>query len=45
VTIDAGLAPPATVGTALSSFIDGLRGPDFRKTLGDLPAPCCFADR
>ncbi len=35
VTIDAGLAPPATVGTALSSFIDGLRGPDFRKTIGD----------
>ena len=35
VTIDAGLAPPATVGTALSSFIDGLRGPNFRKTLGD----------
>ena len=35
VTIDAGLAPPQTVGTALSSFIDGLRGPGFRKTLGD----------
>ena len=35
VTIDAGLAPPATVDTALSSFIDGLRGPNFRKTLGD----------
>ena len=27
VTIDAGLAPPPTVGTALASFIDGLRGP------------------
>jgi pimeloyl-ACP methyl ester carboxylesterase len=35
VTIDAGLAPPSTVGTALSSFIEGLRGPGFRKTLGD----------
>ena len=35
MTIDAGLAPPATGGTAPSSFIDGLRGPDFRKTLGD----------
>ena len=35
MTIDAGLAPPATGGTAPSSFIDGLHGPDFRKTLGD----------
>jgi len=35
VTIDAGLAPPSTVGTALSNFIDGLRGPGYRKVLGD----------
>ena len=35
VAIDAGLAPPPTVGSALSSFIDGLRGPGFRKMLGD----------
>jgi pimeloyl-ACP methyl ester carboxylesterase len=35
VTIDAGLAPPQAVGTALSGFIDGLRGPGYRKALGD----------
>ncbi len=42
VTIDAGLAPPSTVGTALSSFIDGLRGPGFRKTLGDYADAALF---
>jgi pimeloyl-ACP methyl ester carboxylesterase len=35
VTVDAGLAPPSAVGTALANFIDGLRGPNFRKVLGD----------
>jgi pimeloyl-ACP methyl ester carboxylesterase len=35
VTIDAGLTPPPSVGTALSGFIDGLRGPDYRKVIGD----------
>jgi pimeloyl-ACP methyl ester carboxylesterase len=35
VTVDAGLAPPSAVGTALATFIDGLRGPNFRKVLGD----------
>ena len=30
-----GYAPPPTVGTALASFIDGLRGPGYRKALGD----------
>lgn len=35
VTIDAGLAPPPSVGTALSGFIDELRGPGYRKALGD----------
>jgi pimeloyl-ACP methyl ester carboxylesterase len=35
VTVDAGLTPPPTVGSALSKFIDGLRGPDYRKVIGD----------
>jgi pimeloyl-ACP methyl ester carboxylesterase len=35
VTIDAGLTPPPTVGSALSKFIDGLRGPNYRKFIGD----------
>lgn len=35
VTLDAGLTPPPTVGTALSNFIDALRGPAYRKALGD----------
>jgi len=35
VTIDAGLTPPPTVGSALSDFIDGLRGPNYRTVIGD----------
>ncbi len=35
VTIDAGLTPPQTVGSALDKFIEGLRGPDYRKVIGD----------
>ncbi len=35
VTIDAGLAPSSTVGSALSKFIDGLRGPNYRKVIVD----------
>ncbi|HZP10469.1 alpha/beta hydrolase [Methyloceanibacter sp.] len=35
VTIDAGLTPPQTVGSALAKFIDGLRGPGYRKVIGD----------
>jgi pimeloyl-ACP methyl ester carboxylesterase len=35
VTVDAGLAPPSTVGAALSNFIDGLRSPNYRKVIGD----------
>jgi pimeloyl-ACP methyl ester carboxylesterase len=35
VAIDAGLTPPPAVGTALSGFIDGLRGPGYRQAIGD----------
>jgi pimeloyl-ACP methyl ester carboxylesterase len=42
VTIDAGLAPPTTVGTALSKFIDGLRGPSYRKVMGDYAETVLF---
>lgn len=35
VTLDAGLTPPPTVGKALSNLIDALRGPAYRKALGD----------
>jgi pimeloyl-ACP methyl ester carboxylesterase len=42
VTIDAGLTPPPAVGTALSGFIDGLRGPGYRKALGDYAEAVLF---
>jgi pimeloyl-ACP methyl ester carboxylesterase len=42
VTIDAGLTPPPAVGTALSGFIDGLRGPGYRKVLGDYAEAVLF---
>jgi len=42
VMIDAGLAPPPAVGTALSDFIDGLRGPQYRTALGDYAASALF---
>ncbi len=42
VTIDAGLAPPQAVGTALSNFIDRLRGPGYRTALGDYATSALF---
>jgi pimeloyl-ACP methyl ester carboxylesterase len=42
VTIDAGLTPPPTVGSALSRFIDGLRGPGYRTALGDYAEAVLF---
>jgi pimeloyl-ACP methyl ester carboxylesterase len=35
VAIDAGLTPPPSVGAALDQFIEGLRGPSYRKAIGD----------
>jgi pimeloyl-ACP methyl ester carboxylesterase len=42
VTIDAGLTPPAAVGTALAGFIDGLRGPGHRRVLSDYVESALF---
>jgi pimeloyl-ACP methyl ester carboxylesterase len=42
VTIDAGLAPPQAVGTALSNFIDRLGGPGYRTALGDYATSVLF---
>ncbi len=35
VAIDAGLTPPQSVGAALDQFIESLRGPSYRKAIGD----------
>jgi pimeloyl-ACP methyl ester carboxylesterase len=36
------LAPPQAVGTALSNFIDRLRGPGYRTALGDYATSALF---